>query len=130
MGLPLFEIARLVDGNLTGNEDLVIEGAATLSVARPGEITLADHSKLAAQLSRCEASAVIVPGSFQPTYRPYITVSDVHAAAGNAPPLWQTPHAIAMRWNQPSGLRRSDGKARRRRSSACASVHRCGCRDR
>jgi len=80
MGLPLFEIARLVDGNLTGNENLVIEGAATLSVARPGEITLADHSKLAAQLSRCEASAVIVPGSFQPTDRPYITVSDVHAA--------------------------------------------------
>jgi UDP-3-O-[3-hydroxymyristoyl] glucosamine N-acyltransferase len=80
MGLPLSEIARLVDGNLTGNADLLIDGAATLSVARPGDITLADHPRLAVQLVRCEASAVIVPASFQPTDRPFITVSDVHGA--------------------------------------------------
>jgi UDP-3-O-[3-hydroxymyristoyl] glucosamine N-acyltransferase len=80
MGLPLSEIARLVDGNLTGNADLVIEGAATLPVARPGEITLADHPKLAGQLARCEASAVIVSANFQPSDRPFVTVSDVHAA--------------------------------------------------
>src|SRR6185436_5270788 len=36
MGLPLSEIARLIDGTLTGN-DLEISGAATLPVARPGE---------------------------------------------------------------------------------------------
>jgi UDP-3-O-[3-hydroxymyristoyl] glucosamine N-acyltransferase len=82
MGLPLIEIARLIDGNLTGNSELLIDGAATLPVARPGEITLADHPRLAAQLARCEASAVIVPATLQPTDRPYITVSDVHAAFG------------------------------------------------
>ncbi|HMC11056.1 MAG TPA: LpxD N-terminal domain-containing protein, partial [Pirellulaceae bacterium] len=79
MGLPLSEIARLIDGNLTGS-DLEINGAATLPVARPGEITLADHPKLAAKLARCEASAVIVPAGLQPVDRPFITVGDVHAA--------------------------------------------------
>jgi UDP-3-O-[3-hydroxymyristoyl] glucosamine N-acyltransferase len=79
MGLLLSEIARLVDGKLTGN-DLEITGAATLPVARPGDITLADNAKLAPKLARCEASAVIVPATLEPTDRPFITVSDVHAA--------------------------------------------------
>jgi UDP-3-O-[3-hydroxymyristoyl] glucosamine N-acyltransferase len=80
MGLPLSEIARLVEGNLTGNGNLLIEGAATLPVARPSEITLADHPRLAPHFARSAASAVIVPASFQPADRPFITVSDVHGA--------------------------------------------------
>jgi UDP-3-O-[3-hydroxymyristoyl] glucosamine N-acyltransferase len=79
-GLALSEIARLVEGVFTGNGDLLIEGAATLAVARPGEITLADGPKLAPQLARSLAAAVIVPASYQPEGRPYITVGDVHAA--------------------------------------------------
>lgn len=80
MSLPLGEIARLVDGKLSGNPEIVIHGAATLPVARPGDISLADHPRLAPQLARCEATAVIVPASLQPADRPFITVSDVHAA--------------------------------------------------
>jgi len=80
MSLALAEIARLVEGQLTGDGSLLIEGAATLPVARPGEISLADHPKLAPQLARCQASAVIVPATFQPTDRPIITVANVHAA--------------------------------------------------
>src|SRR5207237_6456813 len=38
------------------------------------------HPRLTAKLARSEASAVIVPASLQPTDRPFITVSDVHAA--------------------------------------------------
>jgi UDP-3-O-[3-hydroxymyristoyl] glucosamine N-acyltransferase len=80
MSLSLCEVARLIDGNLTGDPDLAIIGAATLPVARPGEITLADHPRLAPQLLRSQASAVIVPATLQPLDRPFITVSDVHAA--------------------------------------------------
>lgn len=80
MSLTLAEIARLVEGQLVGDDDLVITGAATLPVARPGEITLADHPKLAPQLDRCEASAVIVPATFQPRDRAFVAVSNVHAA--------------------------------------------------
>ena len=45
MGLPLHEIARLVEGRLCGATDLEITGAATIATARPGEITLADSPK-------------------------------------------------------------------------------------
>ena len=80
MSLTLAEIARLVDGQLVGDDNLIITGAATLPVARPGEITLADHPKLAPQLARCQASAVIVPATFQPCDRAFVAVSNVHAA--------------------------------------------------
>jgi UDP-3-O-[3-hydroxymyristoyl] glucosamine N-acyltransferase len=80
MSLTLAEIARLVDGQLTGDGELLIVGAATLPVARPGEITLADHPKLASELARCQASAVVVPAAFQPTDRAFVTVGNVHAA--------------------------------------------------
>lgn len=80
MSLTLSEIARLVDGRLTGDGELLIHGAATLAVATAGEITLADNPKHAGHLARCAASAVVVPESFQPEGRPTITVSDVHVA--------------------------------------------------
>ena len=80
MSLTLSEIARLIDGRLTGDGDLLIHGAATLAVARAGEITLADNPKHAAHLARCAAAAVVVPESFQPEGRPTITVADVHVA--------------------------------------------------
>src|SRR5947207_11022452 len=80
MGLVLAEIARLIDGQLCGDGTLSISGAATLPVARPGEITLADHPRLASHLARSQASAVVVPATLQPTDRPFITVGDVHGA--------------------------------------------------
>lgn len=80
MSLSLAEIARLVEGQLTGDDELQIHGAATLAVARPGEITLADHPRHAARLVASQASAAIVPSTLTPGDRPYITVSDVHGA--------------------------------------------------
>jgi UDP-3-O-[3-hydroxymyristoyl] glucosamine N-acyltransferase len=80
MTLTLGEIAHLVEGRLSGDEHVPIHGAATLAVAGPGEITLAAGRKVALQLARCPASAVIVPATFQPTDRPTVTVPDVHVA--------------------------------------------------
>lgn len=80
MGLPLHEIARLVEGRLCGATDLEITGAATIATARPGEITLADSPKLVPQLSRSQAAAVIVPEGFEPAGIPFISVGDVHEA--------------------------------------------------
>ncbi len=80
MGLPLHEIACLVDGRLCGATDLEITGAATIATARPGEITLADSPKLAPQLLRSQAAAVIVPEGFEPAGIPFISVGDVHEA--------------------------------------------------
>ncbi len=96
MSLPLGEIARLIDGTLTGDEDLEIVGAATLPVARPGEVTLADHPRLAPQLVRSQASAVIVPASLQPADRPFITVSDVHGAFAKIVAHFRPPRQTRM----------------------------------
>ncbi len=79
MSLTLAQIARLVDGQLLGDGQLPICGAATLSTARPGEITLCDNAKLAPQLARCQASAAIVPHGLDAPV-PHVVVADVHAA--------------------------------------------------
>ncbi|HEX5105463.1 MAG TPA: UDP-3-O-(3-hydroxymyristoyl)glucosamine N-acyltransferase, partial [Pirellulaceae bacterium] len=91
MSLALSDIARLVEGRLTGDGDLLITGAATLAVAGPGDVTLADDPKYAAMLSRCGASAVIVPSSFQPTDRPTVTVANVHQAFSRIVELFYPP---------------------------------------
>lgn len=80
MSLPLATIASLVRGKLVGDGNLLIRGAATLSTARPGEITLCDHPRLATQLTRSQAAAVIVPEGFEPAGMPFVTVADVHRA--------------------------------------------------
>jgi UDP-3-O-[3-hydroxymyristoyl] glucosamine N-acyltransferase len=96
MSLALSEIAHLVDGRLSGNGDLVIDGAATLAVAGPGEITLADSPKFAPQLARSTASAVIVPPTFQPADRPYITVADVHGAFAQVVAHFRPPRTACL----------------------------------
>jgi UDP-3-O-[3-hydroxymyristoyl] glucosamine N-acyltransferase len=80
MTLPLSELAQLVAGQLIGSGQIPIRGAATISCARPGDITLADNPKLAPQLARCQASAVLVNSAFAPAGIPCIVVDDVHAA--------------------------------------------------
>ena len=66
MNISLRELARLIDGELTGEGSLCISGAATIRDAQPGQITLADHPKLAARLATCSASAVVVSPEFKP----------------------------------------------------------------
>jgi UDP-3-O-[3-hydroxymyristoyl] glucosamine N-acyltransferase len=102
MSLALCEIARLVEGTLVGDGELPIAGAATLATARPGEITLADHPKLAPQLARSQASAVIVPASFRPEDRPYIVVHDVHAAFARVVSHFRPPRSTRLPGISPS----------------------------
>jgi UDP-3-O-[3-hydroxymyristoyl] glucosamine N-acyltransferase len=79
MNLTLSAIAALVQGELHGSADLQISGAATLSAAKPTEITLADNARHVKQLNSCVAAAVIVPHDVAPE-RPHIRVDNVHAA--------------------------------------------------
>jgi UDP-3-O-[3-hydroxymyristoyl] glucosamine N-acyltransferase len=78
--ITLRELAQLVNGELDGDGDLVIHGAAIIRDATAQDITLADSEKLVDQLAGCPAAAVLVPDSFQPSDRPRITVADVHHA--------------------------------------------------
>ena len=66
MQSTLGELALLVDGQAVGPADLVIQGAAPLRDALPGEITLADSADRTRNLAGSQAAAVVCPRSFTP----------------------------------------------------------------
>jgi UDP-3-O-[3-hydroxymyristoyl] glucosamine N-acyltransferase len=81
MQATLAELAVLVDGRLVGDGNLVIQGAAPLCNARPGQITLLDGCvDRLARLDPTRISAVLVAQSTVPGGIPAIVVDEVHAA--------------------------------------------------
>jgi UDP-3-O-[3-hydroxymyristoyl] glucosamine N-acyltransferase len=76
----LAELAALVGGEVSGDGQLTIHGAATLSAARTGDITLVDSAEKLPRLANSVASAVVVSKSLAYEGLPAIRVDDVHAA--------------------------------------------------
>lgn len=91
MIISLGEIAALVGGQLSGDRELEISGAAIIRDAIPGQITLADKPKLVSQLASCAASAVLVTEGAIPERLPFITVSDVHSSFGKIVARFRPP---------------------------------------
>ena len=69
-------------GDLYGDEDLEITGAATIRDAKDGEITLVDRPNLLGELIESRAAAVVVGKEVVPADLPFIAVDDVHEAFG------------------------------------------------
>jgi UDP-3-O-[3-hydroxymyristoyl] glucosamine N-acyltransferase len=80
MQATLAQLADMVDGQLLGSGDLVIDGAAPLRDAQPGQITMVDGGEKNQNLTACRAAAVISPRSFTPNGVPVIQVNDAHRA--------------------------------------------------
>ncbi|HUY35037.1 MAG TPA: UDP-3-O-(3-hydroxymyristoyl)glucosamine N-acyltransferase [Pirellulales bacterium] len=80
MAVSLAELAKWVGGAALGDGGLAITGAATLSDARPGEITFINSADKAQRLGQTAASAVVVPRSLAPDGLAAIQVDDVAAA--------------------------------------------------
>ncbi len=80
MQATLAELAALVGGQIVGDGQLLILGAATLRDAEPGHITLVDRVEKSHLLEDCRAAAVVAPEGFLPRRHPAIQVADVHAA--------------------------------------------------
>ncbi len=80
MQATLAELAALVDGQLVGDGQTVIDTAAPLCNARPGEITMVDEDERNQSLADCRAAAIIAPKTFLPENLPAIQVDDVHKA--------------------------------------------------
>ena len=96
MQITLDELAALVDGQIVGDGQLVIQGAATLGDARPGQITLIDRTEKVHLLNGCPAAAVVTPKDFAVRDLPAIRVDDVHRAFAAivrrfCPPRGQSP---------------------------------------
>ena len=80
MQATLAELALMVDGQLLGDGNLVIRGAAPLRDAQPGDISLVDRDEKNHHLGGCRASAVVAPKGFAPKELAAIAVDDVHRA--------------------------------------------------
>ncbi len=92
MQATLAELATLVGGELVGDGQLVVHGAATLCDAEPGQITLVDASEKNQRLENCRASAVVAPRDFAPPGVPAIQVDDVHRAFARILCHFRPPH--------------------------------------
>ncbi len=82
----LAELAVLVQGELVGDPEVLINGVADFDSAVAGEITFVADLKRGARLNECKASAIIVPASVTeisgPAIRvrnPYLAVARIHA---------------------------------------------------
>jgi len=76
----LRQLADLVQGVLSGDPDLPIAHARTLTEAQPGDITFLENDKHIQELAKCQASAAVVPASVWISGRPIIQVQDPLAA--------------------------------------------------
>lgn len=96
MQATLAELAALVNGQLVGDGGLVIQGAAPLADARPGDITLIDGVERNNSLAASRATAVIGPRSVETCELPLIQVDDAHQAFSVIVAQFRPPREICQ----------------------------------
>jgi UDP-3-O-[3-hydroxymyristoyl] glucosamine N-acyltransferase len=77
----LGELARLVDGEATGDPDVLLHGLGDIATAGPGEIAFLTRASRSDEIAGTRASAVIVPLSVSATEKPLLKVRDPNLAA-------------------------------------------------
>jgi UDP-3-O-[3-hydroxymyristoyl] glucosamine N-acyltransferase len=82
MATSLATLAQLVGGQVVGDADVCVCGAATLLDAALGDITLVDKTEKADQLAASKATAAVIPAGLaaERLTMPAIRVDDVHRA--------------------------------------------------
>lgn len=65
MKISLSQIAALVQGNIIGDGEEKISGAAPFELAGEGQITVAGNAKFLKKIGNCAAAAIIVPLDFE-----------------------------------------------------------------
>ena len=88
MLVPLKEIALLVDGEIVGDENIVISGVSGIKEAMEGEITFVANSKYASLMNLTNASAVIVSRDVQNGRRTLVRTEDPYFAFTKVMGLW------------------------------------------
>ena len=98
MTYTLAELAKLVGGTISGDENLVITGAAPAHNAETGHITFLSHADKSSYLTNCRASAIVAPHGVQADRFAVIKVDDAVAAF----------EMIVRRFCPPRGLRKRE----------------------
>lgn len=119
MNITVRELARLVEGDVSGDGNLLIRGAAIIRDAQPGDITLADHDRLSEKLAASAASAVIVGRCYSaPLSLPAIRVDHVHEAFSKVVRCFRPP-----RERRPMGISPAAHVSPRARLGSDVDVH-------
>ena len=80
MKVSLFSLARLVEGEISGDGETEISGAATIRDVETGQITFAQDEKFLAQVGETAAAAVVIAETMESPSIPAIRVADVTAS--------------------------------------------------
>jgi UDP-3-O-[3-hydroxymyristoyl] glucosamine N-acyltransferase len=98
MGMTLKEIAELVSGELSGDENMVIEGVGSLIEAEKGEITFLASSRYRGQVYKTNASAIIIGEEAELPEIPSIRTKNPYLAFAKVMRVLVTPRKL------PSGI--------------------------
>ena len=79
--IPLGQLCRMVDGELTGNPDIAISGLADLASAGPDQISFLVKAAGIESLAKSRAAAFIVPRTLAYEGKPLIKTEDPYLAA-------------------------------------------------
>jgi len=96
MEITLAQIAEIVDGEVTGDDQKQIRSAAPFDEAQKDEITFAGTPKFLKQIDETDAGAVIVPRDFQTSSKNLVLVENPQVAFAKVleilfPPLKPAP---------------------------------------
>lgn len=80
MSITVSELARLIGGQVTGDGQVVLDGAARLDLAGPREVSLADSALRQREVAASAAGAVVATADVPCGSKPVIVVDDVHSA--------------------------------------------------
>ena len=80
MLMSLREIAELVDGQVIGDENIVITGVAGIKEAKEGDITFVANSRYTSLMNTTQASAIIVGQGVSNNHRPLIQTDEPYLA--------------------------------------------------
>lgn len=95
MARTLAELAQLVGGTVVGDGSLPIAGAAPLTTAAAGEITLIDAPERVKKLTGSPAAAAVAPAGAVCSI-PSIVAADVHAAFAQIVRLFRPPRSTTQ----------------------------------
>lgn len=76
----LATLARMIGGNLTGDPQTVVAGAAPLGEVANGQVTFVEQPERLAEAANSPAAALVLPRGLECANKPVIAVDDVHAA--------------------------------------------------
>jgi len=97
MQRKLTEIAKLINGEIIGQEDFVIKGISGIKEAREGDLTFVANSKYFHLIDKTKASAIIAPRDIKETDKTVILTDNPSVAFAEAVALFLDEEAYHIK---------------------------------